>query len=296
MKFSTGGAPRVGAGAFFAVLALSAHARADQFIVADETYVHSKDTTSDSHYRKPPREGTPKDWTKPTNWSKGSVHVTLEVKTKPSDAPTKFQICFEGTPTYACTNQSETYTKPGTYKWSTPFSAFYQGNGMQMNWANGVKQVALILKDDKNGKPQGDPKYVPSSLHVEVAVVSEGATYKPPTAAPADAGVVDAGSVKSDASTPVDASTPPTDAGIDEPTPEDASTPPRTVDASTTPRRDASIARPDASTPTDDEPGDAGAPTASSGSDGCALGGGASHGWLALLALAWLRRFRPLSA
>jgi hypothetical protein len=295
MKLLKGIAPRVGA--CFAVLALSAQARADQFIVADETYVHSKETTSDSHYRVTPKAGTPKDWTKPTNWSKGSVHVRLEVKTKPSDAATKFQICFEGSPTYACTNQSETYTKTGTYEWSTPFAAFYQGNGMQMNWANGVSKVALILKDANNNKPQGDPKFVPSSLRVEVAVVSEGATYKPPTAAPVDAGVADAGSVPKDAGAPPDAGAP-TDAGIDPPSEEDAGNPIAATDASTSPRRDASTPRADASPPpSEDEPTDASvAPATASSSDGCALGGGASHGWLALLALAWLRRFRARSA
>jgi hypothetical protein len=38
----------------------------------------------------------------------------------------------------------------------------------------------LILKDTNNNKPQGDPKYVPTDLHVEVTAVREGATYQPP--------------------------------------------------------------------------------------------------------------------
>jgi MYXO-CTERM domain-containing protein len=129
--------------------------------------------------------------------------VLLEVKTKPGATPTKFQICFEGTPSYACTDQSPTYTAPGTYQWTTPFSNFYFGG--DVDWSKGINKVALILKDTNNNKPQGDPKYVPTDLHVEVAIVSPGASYVPP--APRDAGVA------FDAGTGSDAGAPRLDAG-----------------------------------------------------------------------------------
>jgi hypothetical protein len=285
MQFRPGGAPWIGA--CFAVLALSANARADQFIVTDVTYTHSGQTTSDSHYRVAPSAATPKDWTKPLDWSKGSVHVLLEVKTKPGETPTKFQICFEGSPTYACTDQSPTYTKPGKYEWSTPFAKFYQAS--QMKWANGVSKVALILKDTNNGKPQGDPKYVPTDLHVEVAVVSEGSTYQ---ASSKDAGVADA-SVKDanvEDSTVQDARADedPSDAGEVEETIRDSGT--RPLDAST-PRRDASTATGADAGETEEDS----APATASQDDGCALGGtGGQQGWLALLALAFMRRRRAV--
>jgi hypothetical protein len=170
--------------------ALLAHsARADQFVVTDVTYTHSGQTTSDSHYRVNPAAGSPTNWKSPVDYSMGSVHVRLEVKTKPGATPTKFQICFEGTPSYACTNQSQTYTTTGTYEWTTPFSAFYFGG--EVDWSAGAKKVALILKDTENNKPQGDPLYVPTDLRVEVTVISKGASFIAP---PRDAGVAsDAG-------------------------------------------------------------------------------------------------------
>ncbi|HEY6879871.1 MAG TPA: hypothetical protein VI299_17705 [Polyangiales bacterium] len=282
-----GGAPFLGA--VFA-LAFTGHARADQFIVADETYTHSAQTTSDSHYRVAPKAGTPADWTKPTDYAKGSAHVLLEVKTKPSDTPTKFQICFEGTPTYACTDQSPTYTKPGKYEWTTPFARFYQGDGMQMNWANGVTKVALILKDDKNNKPQGDPKFVPTDLHVEVAIVSADDSYHPP-AASTDAGTQDAGTGDAGAKDggAMDAGTKDAGASSDGSTgaaPRDASV--ATRDAGMRPTTDAAARDAGTEVTVEENPASAG----EGGSSGCALGtrGGASWLLSALLALGLRRR------
>lgn len=283
MQFRTGGV-----GAFCAVLALSAHARADQFIVTDVTYTHSAQTTEDSHYRVSPSAATPKDWTKSPDWTKGSVHVLLEVKTKPSETPTKFQICFEGTPNYACTYQSDAYTKPDTYEWTTPFKNFYSDPMKPaMNWANGVSKVALILKDANNGKPQGNPAYVPSDLRVEVAVVSEGSTYKPPSAQLKDAAVEDGGT-KNDASSagPVDAGTDdePGDGG--RPSNVDSAVPPVRRDASASSSADAA-ARAD-----DPKPArDGGSANSGGNESGCAVGdAGWQSSWMALLALAVVRR------
>jgi hypothetical protein len=177
----------------FAIFAAVSAARADQVVVTDVTYTHSAQTTTDSHYRIAPRAGSPTNWSSPVDYANGSAHVLLEVKTKPAgDTPTKFQVCFEGTPSYGCTDQSPTYTTTGKYEWSTPFSRFYLGG--QVDWSKGVQQVALILKDTMNNKPAGDPKYMPTDVHVEVVLVSAGATYVAPPAAgsaapPPDAGV-----------------------------------------------------------------------------------------------------------
>jgi MYXO-CTERM domain-containing protein len=122
--------------------------------------------------------------------------VRLEVKTKPGATPTKFQVCFEANPSYACTNQSPTYTATGTYEWTTPFADFYYGG--TVNWNEGVEKVALILKDTMNNKPQGNPMYVPTDLRVVVTIISPGASFVPP--------VLDAGAAQ-DAGSPRDAGT-----------------------------------------------------------------------------------------
>jgi hypothetical protein len=130
-------------GPFAALACLAASpARADEFIVTDVTYTHAAANTMDSQYRVSPASGTPKNWTSPINFAAGSVHVLLEVKTKPSAAPTRFQVCFEGTPSYACTGPSPVYTTPGIYQWSTPFANLtYGGN---VDWTQGENTVELM--------------------------------------------------------------------------------------------------------------------------------------------------------
>jgi hypothetical protein len=187
--------------AFGSCLAVST-ARADQFVLTDVSYTHSTTTTKDSHYHVVPLAGTPKNWLTPVDYSKGSAYVRVQIKTKPpGGAPTRFQICFEGAPAYACTAQSMTYTTTGVQEWVTPFSDFYKGDGVGVDWSKGVAKVALILKDDQNGKPAPEnvdagvvAKYMPTDLHVVVGIVSQGATFKlPPDAGVPDAGATDAG-------------------------------------------------------------------------------------------------------
>ncbi|HKU40967.1 MAG TPA: hypothetical protein VJR89_22550, partial [Polyangiales bacterium] len=165
-----------------ASLCLCSLARAEQFVLVDLSYTHSADTTKDSHYYPKLPADTPKNWTQPVDYSKGSVHIVLDVKTKPAgDAPTKYQLCFEGTPSYGCTLQSPTYTKAGRVEWDSPFSAFWYES--TVDWSQGVKAMPMILKDDMNNKPAGDPKYMPTDLHVQVTLVSAGSKFMPPPAA-----------------------------------------------------------------------------------------------------------------
>lgn len=157
-------------------------ARAEQFVLVDEAYTHSTDTTKDSHYYPALPADTPKNWQEPIDYAGGSVHIVLDVKTKPAgDAPTRLQICFEATPSYACTAQSPTYTKAGRVEWDSPFEEFWYES--TVDWAQGIKESPLILKDDMNNKPAGDPKYMPTDLYVQVTLVSKGATFVPPPVA-----------------------------------------------------------------------------------------------------------------
>lgn len=262
-------------------------ARAEQFVVTDVSYTHSKDTTMDSHYRVAPLPGSPTNWKSPVDYASGSVHVLLEVKTKPAgDTPTKFQICFEGTPGYGCTDQSPTYTKTGTYEWTTKFSSFYLGNGGP-DWSKGVSKVALILKDTNNNKPQGDAKYVPSDLRVQVALITNGASFAPPVE-PRDAGSgdaaqrplpKDAGTTSApDASTSTGAPLPPRDAatGTGNTGSQDASTtePPKVEG---TPRKDAGA------TVKGDGESDAGTDAEKPDEGGCSLGSSSLSDGLALV-------------
>lgn len=263
---------------------LASPVAAQQFIITDVTYTHSGATTSDSHYRVAPLAGSAKNWKSPIDYASGSAHVLLEVKTKPTDTPTKFQICFEGTPSYCCTDQSIAYTKPGIYQWTTQVVKFYYGG--DVDFSKGFGKVALILKNTTNGKPQGDPNYVPTDLRVEVAIMAPGVSYMAPMPP-----VLDAGSPL-DASWPLDAGA---DSAASDTGPNDAANEPL-ADATVAPAVDAGGgAALDSSSPgqadgalADDESPQ---PKEELTSSGCDLGvGAADGGWLVLATLLLRRR------
>lgn len=160
-------------------------ARAEQFVIADVTYTHSGETTSDSHYPVTPTAETPANWQSPVDYTQGSVHVRLEVKTMPSATPTRFQVCFEMQTNYCCTDQAPAYTTPGVYEWDTDVEQLWRPG--PVDFTTGVLRSQLILKDTNNGKPapenvgeETSALYMPTDLSVTVTVVSNGAEYEPP--------------------------------------------------------------------------------------------------------------------
>lgn len=178
-RYSLGGA------AFLTALGVAAPAGAEQFVVAEATYTHSAETTKDSHYFVPPTPETPANWQSPVDYAHGSVHVRLEVKTKPSAEPTRYQICFEMKQNYCCTNQAPPYTAPGIYEWDTDVEDLWRPG--PVDFAQGIVRNALILKDTENVKPapenvgeETSKLYMPSDLSVTVTVVSAGSEFMPP--------------------------------------------------------------------------------------------------------------------
>lgn len=280
--------------AALATLTCLSSARAEQVVLVDVTYTHAADTTTDSHFYVAPSAATPANWKQPVSYAGGSLHMRLEVKTKPSSANTQYQACFEKGSNAACAALSSVYTTPTTLEWDDPVANFW--NASTMDWSKGVDKIALILKDDKNNKPQGDPRYVPTDLHVVVTLVAAGSTYEAPRAGGHDGGVeLDAG--QHDVAAPeVRPEAGARDAGdaLDagrEPEP-DAAVPPR-VDAAI--HRDASAdaraSADDGSASSDDgAPDDDTAPRV--GNSGCALGVEDAGGWWLLLVLFTRRRRR----
>lgn len=172
---------------FSASLIGASTALAQQFVAMDETWEHTPDLP-DSHYRVEPSSETPADWTSPVDYSQGTAWVYMEVQTKPTEQETKFQVCFEATPTYACTAQSPTYTAVGTYEWATDFADFWSPPGELVDWSQGDNKLACILKDTMNNKPSADnvgaevaALYTPTRIRMVVTIVAPGGTYEPPT-------------------------------------------------------------------------------------------------------------------
>jgi hypothetical protein len=150
--------------------------RADQVVLTDISWSHPTDAASESRYHVNLAAGAPSNWKSPVDYTQGSFYFALDVKTKPAgDAPTKFQVCLEGATNYACADQSPVYTKTGHYTWTGQFSTmWYSGD---MDWTKGASTLGLTIKDDMNNKPAGDPKYVPTNLHVTVVLLSKGTTW-----------------------------------------------------------------------------------------------------------------------
>jgi hypothetical protein len=165
-----------------ALISLAPAAHAEQLVVAEAEYTHSAQTTKDSHYRVEPSAETPPDWTQPVDYAHGSVHVRLEVQTKPSDTPTRYQICFEMKQNYCCTAQAPIYTVAGVYEWDTAVEDLWRPG--PVDFTQGIVQSALILKDTNNVKPAPEnvgeatsQLYMPTDLHVVVTLVSNGDVY-----------------------------------------------------------------------------------------------------------------------
>ena len=177
----------------YALFALgAAPAVAVPLVVTDVTYVHSAETTQDSHFYAPLADGVPVNLRAPVDYASGSAVVRLEVRSKPSDTPTRFQVCFEAQQSYGCTFQSPAYAEVGVYTWETPFSDFWSPS--PVDWSQGIRDVALILKDTANGKPAPEnvgptvsALYMPTELRVTVTLVPPGETYTPPADMDGDA-------------------------------------------------------------------------------------------------------------
>jgi hypothetical protein len=149
-----------------------------QFVVAEATYTATSANTMDSHYFVSPAAGTPSNWRSPIDYASGRAHARLEVLEKPSAAKTLYNICYEAPSNYACMGYSPAYTATGVYDFEFAFSSFYQYSAV--DWSQGIKDIALILKDENGTKVQGDPAFYPSKIHITITIIAPGSTYMPP--------------------------------------------------------------------------------------------------------------------
>jgi hypothetical protein len=129
---------------------------------------------------------------------------------------------------------SPVYTGTGVVEFSHPFSAFYQYK--DVDWSKGVKQVALILKDENGTKMQGNPDFYPTRVRITLTVVRPGAGYVAP-AQPGDASTPRDAAAPNDAASKPSPDAGPRDASQDSAAPQDGPTAPE--DAAASPAWDA---------------------------------------------------------
>ena len=167
---------------------------ADQFVLFDRTFdltLEEAIATKSHLFVKAAELGPqcPRDWTAPADYRNGSVHIRLEVLEKPAGgAPTTWSLCYipnRGQKNgYGCTG-SPNYTQVGVYERDVKMTNFW--NHDSIIWTEGLKQMALVIKDTSGGKGHAhlrkDPeKYFPTKIRVTMVQVAAGSDYVPPVA------------------------------------------------------------------------------------------------------------------
>jgi MYXO-CTERM domain-containing protein len=256
-----------------AVALATGAASADQFVLVDADYVHTKE----SHAYATPGPGQPANWKTPIDYANGTAYYRLEVFEKPSTENLNMGVCFVGG-SYCCFGYQR-FTKPGVYEWSSPIPTMWQFD--TMDWSKKITEVPFIMRDrdaikvDSTEKYYGAPStalYFPMRSHLTVTIVSKGGTFVKPDAGPS----TDAGSDAGDASV--------ADAGKDAAIDKDASIADATSGDAAIDARDGGVGA---------DAGDA--PADTSESSGCATsarGSSTSGAILLVLGLAFVGRRR----
>ncbi len=166
--------------------------KAQQFMLFDATFTFTKEDAdnskpSQSHYYvrdKMLNADRPKDWTSPVDYRNGTVHIRAEVLEKPEGGvPTTWTLCYipnKGLKAgYGCAG-TQAYKEKGVYEKDVKMTDFWQNDCIV--WEEGIKEMHLVLKDDKNlhAHKRPDPeKFFPTKMRITMVQVAKGAKYDP---------------------------------------------------------------------------------------------------------------------
>ena len=126
----------------------------------------------------------PKDWTSPVDYRNGTVHIRTEVLEKPAGSePTTWNLCYipnKGQKNgYGCTTTG-VYKEKGVHEQDVSMKSFWENDSIV--WPEGIKQMDLVLKDNKNlhAHKRPDPeKFFPTKVRILMVQVAAGAKYDP---------------------------------------------------------------------------------------------------------------------
>ncbi len=164
--------------------------RASQFVLFDVTFTYTKEDAdnskpSPSHYYVKGdmlNQERPKDWTAPADYRNGTVHTRIEVLEKPEGGePTQWNLCYipnKGQKNgYGCTTTG-VYKEKGVFEQDISMTKFWQNDSII--WSEGIKQMDLVIKDNKNlhAHKRPDPeKFFPTKVRITMVQVAAGAKY-----------------------------------------------------------------------------------------------------------------------
>jgi len=177
------------------LLALPERPRAGQFVLIDALFTMTKedaDPTKSHHYLRGDKVNPdrPKDWTSPVDYRNGTVHIRTEVLEKPEGGqPCTWSLCYipiKGQKNnYGCTHTGQ-YKEKGVYERDEPMTKFWENDSII--WTEGVKEMHLVYKDDKNlhANKRPDPeKFFPTKVRITMIQVPKDAKYDPSLLPPA---------------------------------------------------------------------------------------------------------------
>ena len=129
--------------------------------------------------------------TAPVDYASGTVHQRLEVLSKPSDEPVRYQLCLVPkniSVKPACSTSELSFSDTGVYENTQPLSSF--SNYSSVDWESGIDDVMLVVKDDQ-GRPvdaayfvgQGSETlnledYFPMQVNFAVVLVPPGISFQ----------------------------------------------------------------------------------------------------------------------
>jgi hypothetical protein len=180
--------------ATLALLAAPSVGHAEQFVLFDVTFTFTKadadnSRPSKSHYYvkgKAINPKRPRDWTAPTDYRNGTVHIRTEVIEKPAGGePTTWTLCYipnKGRGNgYGCTG-TILYREKGVFEQDVSMNSFWENQSIV--WSEGIKQMDLVIKDNSGGRGHAHKradweKFFPTKMRITMIQVSAGSKYDP---------------------------------------------------------------------------------------------------------------------
>jgi MYXO-CTERM domain-containing protein len=162
--------------ATFVALVAASPAYAQQFVLVDQTYTATAENTDDSHFVAELQSGIPANFSAPTDYANGRLHVELEILEAPGETLTNYNICLHNSSNYACLPYVP-YTGEGTYDADPVFNTIW--NYEEVDWSQGVNKVELILKNQGEMLVHDNAAFYPYKAHLKLFVVAEGSRFDP---------------------------------------------------------------------------------------------------------------------
>ncbi|MEY4580315.1 MAG: hypothetical protein RL701_5018 [Pseudomonadota bacterium] len=158
----------------------------EQFVLLDETFTATTQSTMKSMHTLMPLPAAPANWKSPVDYTKGSVNVRIEILDKPTTRKTLCNVCFEVGTTLTCMPYPPPYSDPGVYSTTPNIKDFWQFS--VYDWTKKIDRLYMVLKDENGVEVQGDSQFYPSKMRITMTVLPEGQTFSEGGPKPAGAG------------------------------------------------------------------------------------------------------------